>query len=340
MRGREDPAIVRGTGGHRIMSPASQAEVRPLISVVMSVYDGAPYVEDTVHSVLGQEFPDFEYVIVDDGSTDETSNVLQACAESDRRIRIIRQPNAGVTGALIRACAETRGTYVARIDAGDRMTPGRLALQKDYLEECPDAAFVSCWTEFCGPGWEPLFVRRGNETPPGGMSVLPERSGFDLLSGPTHHGSVMFRRSAYERAGGYRAEFYYGQDWDLWYRLAERGKFRIIERVLYRARMLPGSVSARAARRQEAAGRCSRGAMRCRRRGVDESSWLRRAARIGPVESKGRDRTARASAYYFVAAHLAGNGDERAEAYLRKTLSEVPLHLKAWIRLRRIRRRS
>ena len=303
----------------------------PRVSVVMSVFNGAGRLRETVDSVLAQEESDFEFVIVNDGSTDpDVARTFDRFARQDSRIRLFPQPNLGITRALMRGCEAARGAYVARVDVGDVMLPDRLGAQSDVLDRWPDCAFVSCWTEFCGPEWERLFVRQGEPTPGRPVPVLPARPGGNLQSGPTHHGSVTFRASAYRAAGGYRPDFYYGQDWDLWYRLAERGDFHLIGRVLYRVRVLPEGISAGNARRQRAIGRYSRGALACRMRGEDEASWLARARRIRPRRAGNVSRFRHAAGLYFISACLFRNRDPRFGKYLAAALKANPLLARAW----------
>ena len=160
------------------------------ISIVMPVYNAAPTLGDTIESILRQTEPGFELVIVDDASDDDTAQILARYAAGDARVRVLRNAeNAGVTRSLIAGCAAARGQYIARHDAGDLSLPARLEKQAALLDASSEVAFVACWTEFVGPELEHLYEHRGT---------------LD----PTHHGSVMFRSDAYEKAGGYRAQFY------------------------------------------------------------------------------------------------------------------------------------
>ncbi len=301
---------------------------RPAISVVMGVRNGAAWLAETLDSVLAQTERDFEFIVVNDGSTDpRVGEMLAGYAKRDPRFRVMEKVNEGLTRALIDGCAAARASLVARIDVGDAMRPERLARQRAVLDGHAGVAFVSCWTEFCGPAWEPLFVVEGAPAPETGMDVLPAAPDADLRAGPTHHGSVMFRRSAYEAAGGYRAAFYFGQDWDLWYRLAEQGAFAMVPEVLYRGRVLAVGVSVGHRRRQEALGRCSREAMRLRRCGRDESPALARAARVRPrAVRSGGTRATEAGACHFVGEALRRRGDPRALDYLRRAWRLRPWH--------------
>ena len=109
-----------------------------------------------------------------------------------------------------------------------------------------------------GPMDEYLFTSKGKGLASSPIRMLSKRGEkWRVIDGPTHHGSVMFRREAYAKAGGYRAPFYYAQDWDLWYRLAALGTFAMVDRCLYRGRITPGSISSSSRDRQVAYARLS-----------------------------------------------------------------------------------
>jgi hypothetical protein len=305
---------------------------RPMtsISVVMSVYNSGDTLASTLDSILGQTERDFECIVVDDGSTDATPAILGDYAARDPRVRVIRQANTGLTRALIAGCAAARGLYIARHDAGDLSDRHRFELQKRALDADDSVAFVSSATQYAGPDLEPLWV-----THPTGAALQPAHV-LDLTipgaltDGPTHHGSVMFRRDAYERAGGYRAAFYYGQDFDLWLRLAEIGKFVAIDQVLYTARITPESISGTARSRQEQLGQLSRAALEARQRGQSEADILDRAAAITRVSQ--RAVSSRGKGLYFIGEALRRNGDARARRYLGRSIAACPFSIRAWIR--------
>jgi GT2 family glycosyltransferase len=300
------------------------------ISVVMGVYNGASTLAATLDSILGQTERDFECIVVDDGSTDETSSILAAGAARDPRVRVIRQENAGLTRALIAGCAAARGVYIARHDAGDLSDPRRFEVQKRALDADGGIVFVSCATQFAGPELEPLYVARPSGAALEPASVLDVSNPSTLIDGPTHHGSVLFRRDAYERAGGYRAAFYYGQDFDLWYRLAQLGTFQAIDEVLYTARVTPDSISGSARPLQERIARLSRAAVEARLRGESDDAIVAEAAAIRPVQSRGWCRRARG--LYFIGEALRRNGDGRARKYLAASIRACPLSPRAWLR--------
>lgn len=182
----------------------------------MAVHNGMPYLPAAIRSVLTQTFTDFEFLIVDDGSTDETA----ACVQSfhDARIRLVSSgANQGQTRSLNRGLGLAHGAYIARLDADDVCLPDRLRQQVGFLDRHQHVAVIGTWMhEIDAHGRR---VRLFGE-------VLQDYGTFVarlLLGGcPIYHPSSMFRREEVERCGGYDERFRIGQDYDLWIRLAMR----------------------------------------------------------------------------------------------------------------------
>ena len=302
----------------------------------MSVYNGAKYLRESVESILSQEGVDFEFIIVNDGSTDDSGNILSEYALHDSRIRIIEQENTGLTHALIRGCEEANGKYFARIDVGDVMAPTRLKKQQQILEEYPDCVFVFCHTEFCGPKWEHLWVSRGKPNSNGPVSIISKKPEDGLAGDIPSHPSVMIRKTAYNSVGGYREQFYYGQDWDLWYRLAEIGNFFIVPEVLYRVRIFPECISMTSKHCQDVIAECSKGAFIARHRNEDEQPWIEKAASIRPdnlTTSKKKDQNCNSEpGFYFIGEALRRNGDRRCRPYFRAAIRQNPFRVRSYIR--------
>jgi len=212
----------------------------PEVSVVMSVYNGADTLPSTIGSILSQEDVDLEFIIVNDGSTDGSDVILEQYAAQDNRIKIISQHNQGLTKALINGCAVAHGKYIARQDAGDISLPGRSRKQLDRFSSYSKAVLVSCGTRFVGPEGECLYdiIQTDTDAANGLNSLNPKH-----IRGPSHHGSAMFLRAAYEKIGGYRPEFYFAQDLDLWTRLIEIGSHVTVPKVLYEAVVTPKDIS-------------------------------------------------------------------------------------------------
>ena len=187
----------------------------PRVSVIMAVYNGGRYLREAMDSVLSQDFADFEFVIVDDCSTDETPAMI--AAYGDPRIVYLRnERNAGQTASLNTALRAARGPFVARIDADDAYQPGKLRRQVAFLEANPDVAVCgTAAVKFDGDGRE--F----------GLFIPPTRADdirFAIHQRvPVCHVSVMMRRDAVLAAGGYDEGYKYAADYALWSTLLTRG---------------------------------------------------------------------------------------------------------------------
>lgn len=324
-----DTSVVSAAIGARRTTSAGRA---PRVSVVMSVYNDGTRVERALDGILEQDFEDFEVIVVDDGSTDQTSIVLEQYRQRDGRIRVITQENTGLTRALIRGCESAEGEFIARHDADDCSSPKRLSTQVEMLDSDSRVGFVSCATQFVGPGWEPLDVVR--------PSVGPEVATQKLLNeriGPPAHGSVMFRRSLYEAVGGYRAEFYFGQDSDLWLRMAERLLIAYSTDILYTACRDIDTISGRMGRIQREYGDIGLACRAARREGFSDSQILKDAARLTDrlVNSrKHRSGSVGASAMaYLIGSSLSKRGHASARDYLWQAVRLNPLNWRAWARL-------
>jgi glycosyltransferase involved in cell wall biosynthesis len=300
------------------------------ISVVMSVFNGARSLAETLDSVLGQQGCSFEFIVVDDGSTDSTPDILQARAAQDPRLRIVRQANTGLTIALSRGCAQAQGEFIARQDCGDVSLPGRLARQCAYLRRHPEAVMVACAVRMVGPGDEPLFVTaHEGDALHEGLSVQEGRP----VRGPPHHGGTMFSRSAYLRAGGYRPFFRVAQDIDLWLRLRELGQCRGEADVGYEARMEAGSISA--SRRDEQL-RYAELARQCalrRREGRSDIDILEAPEARLPRPARRNPKLEHARFLYFIGCCLRRSDPAAARRYFWEAFRTCPWLVKSLARL-------
>jgi len=302
------------------------------VSVVMSVCNGGRRLRQSVESILNQQDLEFEFVIVNDGSTDDTPEILEDYAAREERLRVIHQGNEGLTLSLIRGCRQARGQYIARQDADDISMPGRLKRLAARLDSDGKLAFASSWAEIIAPEGE-VFAQITRPAD-------PERATHQLLNervGPPAHGTVMFRREAYEKVGGYRPGFYYGQDSDLWLRLAQVGLIAYEQAYLYRFCYSPASISAAQRDLQKEFGRIGRACLDARRKGESEAELLGEASRLrerirlsGNERPGGRRRLA--AGHYFIGSGLRARGDRRAAKYFRQAIRAYPLHWRAWLR--------
>jgi glycosyltransferase involved in cell wall biosynthesis len=233
---------------------------RPIVSVVMAVRDGAAYLPEAIESVREQTLEDLELVVVDDGSTDETPQILADFAGRDRRIRVMRQ-DGGVSRARNRGCREACGPYLACLDADDAALPDRLARQVAFLEDNRDAAVVG--------GGGIMVDHRGVQF---GVAAYPEDPADVtryLQSGrvPLIHSAATMRADAFHAASGYRPAFERAQDYDLWLRIALRGRITNLREPVVRYRVHARQASTENVTKTATAVAVALGAARIRARG-------------------------------------------------------------------------
>lgn len=187
------------------------------VTVLLAVHNGAVYLAEAIQSVRSQHFPDFELVIVDDASNDETPQILAEQAREDDRIRILRNPeNLGLTRSLNRGLGEARGRLVARLDADDLSHPDRLGRQHEFFESHPRCRLLATpAVTIDADGSSAGTVTEYFE--PGTLAVAL------LFRNPLIHSSIMFHREFVRRCGGYDESYRFAQDYELWLRLLHRG---------------------------------------------------------------------------------------------------------------------
>jgi len=204
----------------------------PLISVCMPVYNAERYVSEAIESVLSQTFKDFEFLILDDGSTDGSLAILKGYAERDPRIRMTSRPNKGLAPTLNELMDQARGEFVARMDADDVSLPERLERQADYLRKHLDCVIVGCHALVIDSDGDPIcvwFKDSGHETLDA-QNLLGNR-GTSLC-----HPSVMMRRQPVLEVGRYCEHFRIGEDLDLFLKLSERGRLANLPEALLKYR--------------------------------------------------------------------------------------------------------
>lgn len=207
------------------------------LSVVMAAYNDEDYVGAAIESVLGQTYGDFDYIIVNDGSSDATLDILESYAARDKRIQIITRENGGTTKATVTGMNAATGEYVARMDADDLSVSDRFERQIAVLDQRPECVAVTSHFEHFHDDGKIKMVSDDI----GPEELIGLYNGFANRIGG--HGQVMFRRDAYLKAGGYDPHFRYSQDYDLWCRLLHLGRFAVIEDILYRWRVGYGSTT-------------------------------------------------------------------------------------------------
>jgi len=204
----------------------------------MGVYNAERYVEQTVRSVLAQSFTEFEFIIIDDGSSDGSLAILRRLQSEDQRIVIISRANTGIVGAALDGMAAARGQLIARHDADDISHPQRLELQVAYLDAHPEVVAVGSQMQIADPYLSPLEETRFPLDHHGIERDLLRGSGWTLPQP-----AAMFRRDAYERAGGERRAYNNSEDLDLFLRMATVGQLANLPEVLVQWRRHLASIN-------------------------------------------------------------------------------------------------
>lgn len=296
----------------------------PDVSVLMGVFNAGPTLERTLDSILSQEGVELEFIVVDDGSTDGSGDILDRRAAQDGRLVVLHQPNAGLTAALQRGSELVRGRYIARQDAGgDRSLPGRLTAQMRALEAHEGAVFVTCGHRYMTR--DDVFLCdevRGAEEIAAGLSTLR----FPGVRG-IMHANAMFETTAFRSVGGYRREFAVAQDIDLWLRLHEKGACAASPEILYECRFEPGGISSRRYAKQMAFAEL---AVRCaiaRRQGQPEPP-LTLDGNVGEATDRSPAQQA-AEYHHFVASCLRGRDPRGARRHYLEAWRAQPTRLKS-----------
>jgi glycosyltransferase involved in cell wall biosynthesis len=243
----------------------------PLISVLMSVRNGLPYVEQTVRSILEQTFGDWEFIIVDNASTDGSVEVIDRISKTEPRITLIRNASdLGHSGALNVGLQRCRGTWIARIDADDIALPHRLERQLEFLGNDPDVKVCSCLAYYInaegkrvGKSFHDLTTREAY------ARYMRQNLAIGIL-----HPGAMIDRTVLNEAGGYRQEFGPANDIDLWARLCESGALILVQdEFLMEYRVHMGSETAQDFEHSRLKYQWARDCMRARRGGLTEPLW-------------------------------------------------------------------
>lgn len=212
-------------------------EQAPLVSVIMPVYNGEKYLQEAIDSILNQTFGDFEFIIINDGSTDKTLEIIKSY--SDPRIRVISQENKGIIHSLNKGISESRGKYIARMDADDISLPDRFKRQSDFLEANPEIGLLGT-----------TFAIQIDKKIKCIAAVLLQDSDLRrqlLYKCPFGHGTVMFRKNLETGLNGlwYSPSEKHVEDYELWSRIALITKVANLPGVLYIWRDNPLGISSR-----------------------------------------------------------------------------------------------
>ena len=211
---------------------------QPQVSVVIPVWNGERYLKQAIESILAQDFVDFELIVIDDGSTDRSAEIVSAFAH-DPRVALHKQANAGVVAARNAGLRLAQAEFVAFLDADDIALPGRLVKQVAYLRAHPETAVIGSNISYFS---DDDGVIRTQKFPFGTARVAIALETGNPLAQP----SVMLRKALAIDAGGYREAFRFGaEDYDLWLRLAEKHPLDNLPEVLTLYRIHAGSLTHR-----------------------------------------------------------------------------------------------
>lgn len=296
-------------------------KVPPKVSAIMAVYNEAEYVSTAIESVLEQTFDDFEFLIIDDGSTDETPEIIEHYAGLDDRITYLpNHSNKGLPASLNKGIEHASGKYIARMDADDISLPRRFEEQAKYLDKRPDAHVVGSYTRLITKNGE--FISE-KSYPQGGRS--PEQL---KKQGPcVAHPSVMMRMSSLLHVGSYREPFTYAQDLDLWIRMSRKfGEdfLQIVPEPLIEYRLTPGQYSRNAVTDiyESYAGEYV---------GSEEKLEERISNEVESRERENNSSRSKMMYHYRVGRHLIDHGKRsRATKYFIVSLLQKPFNPRGW----------
>jgi glycosyltransferase involved in cell wall biosynthesis len=203
---------------------------RPEISVLMPAYNAERYLKEAIESIIKQSFTDFELIVVDDGSTDQTGKILQELAGGDPRIHLFaNQKNLGIVRTLNLGLVECKGKYIARMDADDISLPNRLQIQYDYLEAHPEVGALGSALSYIDGQSKELHVNR--------YSDLHKSL---LLENPLFHPTVMFRNATIQvNQIHYREKFQWAEDYSFWLEIYQYSTLAALDEILVLYRITP-----------------------------------------------------------------------------------------------------
>ena len=200
--------------------------VPPEISVILPVYNAGRFLRGALDSLLAQSLGDFEIIAVDDGSADGSERILRTYASRAPRVRVIRRANTGIVGALNDGLAAAQGNLIARMDADDISLPQRFERQAAYLTNHPECLAVGTDVLYTDPEGAPLIRHHPAKHHEGILEQLLNGNGGALI-----HPTIMARRHAIEKAGGYRSRYQWIEDLDLYLRLSDQGRLANLPEV-------------------------------------------------------------------------------------------------------------
>lgn len=217
----------------------------PQISVAMSVYNNARYVAASIESILSQTIGNFEFLILNDGSTDASADIIESFAKRDRRIRVVHQANRGLIPSLNLLIQMARAPLIARMDGDDISLPHRFERQLAFLSSNSDHGVVGTSTYDIDE--EGRLAEHNDDYPSDHEGVVKDLERWS----PLCHSSVMMRTEIVRAVGGYREAYCHCEDYDLWLRLSLRTRLCSLTEQLHYYRRSPAQISSRHAMEQQ-----------------------------------------------------------------------------------------
>jgi cellulose synthase/poly-beta-1,6-N-acetylglucosamine synthase-like glycosyltransferase len=208
----------------------------PAISVLTSCFNAAPFVAETIESVLAQTCADFEYLVIDDGSTDGSLDVIRQYASRDNRIVVVTKPNSGLCDSLNLGLQLANGQWIARLDADDVSVPERLKAQLDFVSRHDGTVLVG--SSSIEVDIQGRFMKVQHF--PSSHEKLTRN--LEHLHRFFAHSTAFFRADLARELGGYRNRLFLSEDWDLWLRLAAAGRIGCLRQPLVSTRLHPSSI--------------------------------------------------------------------------------------------------
>jgi glycosyltransferase involved in cell wall biosynthesis len=269
----------------------------PLVSVVMVIRNIERFLPEAIESILSQSFRDFEFIIVDFGSTDKSKDIAACYAAKDSRIKLSEIPQCSYVEAKIAACSLPKGRYIAIQDADDVSLPDRLKAEVDFMEKHPEVGLLGGavqWIDSQGK-----FLTTADDYPTVDheiRTVLKERN-------PFWHPTVLILRGAFVRVGGYRVAFTQSDDYDLWLRISEYYQCANLKQVVLKYRIHPQQLTVRNRKEQILCMLAAQASASLRAAGkldpLDSVKQLTPAVLVGMGVSEARQKASLGEGYFY-----------------------------------------
>lgn len=209
---------------------------KPIVSVILSVFNADIYLAESIESILSQSFVDFEFIIINDGSTDNSLAIIEEYQQKDQRIILINRKNKGLIHSLNEGIERSTGKYILRMDADDISHPDRISIQVEFMDKHPSVVICGSWVEhFDGESRIIKYPISDNE--------IKE---YFIFQSPFAHPAVIMKSETFHRKNGvrYNEKYQHAEDYKLWFDLMPYGKFANIPQCLLRYRVSSNQITA------------------------------------------------------------------------------------------------